>query len=122
MPADDRQNAVPIDVTRLIRVTASLKYSPTHEQKQLDVDRAPGGAALLDESKDVSARDEVNGDVLILRTATVSYFSGAVSAHEGEAFRDHPRRALKFAQPLDPICSEAGLFLQLFHGSAFDRG
>ncbi len=92
------------------------------EQQQLDVDAEPFGALLLDEVRDVGARDEVDVDVLILVAAALADPAHAVRADEREAFRQHAGRRVKFAEPLDPVGGEAGLLLELLDRGAFDRG
>ena len=85
----------------------------TREQQQLYVDRASRIAPGLDERRNILAGDEVDRDVLVLVSAPVADFAHAMSAHEREAFRDHSRRAVELAQPLDPLGGEAGFLLKL---------
>src|SRR5690349_22259282 len=82
--------------------------SVVQEKQQLDVDAEPFGALLLDEIRDLGARHEVNVDVLILVAAALADLANAVGTDEREAFRQHARGSVEFAEALDAIGGEAG--------------
>ena len=105
-------------------MNASLRpgrFRSLSEDQQLHVDPEALGALLLDEIGDVGARDEMDVDVLILVAAALADLADAMRADQGEAFRQHAGRRVKFAEPLDPVGGEAGLLLELLDRGAFDR-
>src|SRR5690349_2201598 len=91
------------------RPPTCFRSSPTHEQKQLHVDRRSRIAAALDERRNVLASDKMDGDVLMLVAPALSDLAHSVGAHEREAFGHHSRRAVELPQPCDPLGSKACL-------------
>ena len=62
---------------------------------------------------------QMDVDVLFLGAAAAP-IAHAMGAHQRETLRQHPRRRVKIAEPLDPISGEAGLLLELLDRRVLD--
>ena len=80
------------------------------------------GVPLLESTAVVVDRTAAaNAVMLFIEKLAFADLPDTVGAHQREAFGQHSRRGVEFAQPLDAFGGEAGLFLQLLDGRPFDR-
>src|SRR4051794_13219629 len=107
---------------RMVPLPNSGEDLKAHEDEQLDVYAEPLGALLLDEVRDIRARDKVDVDVLIFVAAPFADLPDAVRANECEALRQHSGRRVKVAEPLDSFGREASFLLHLLDSCALDGG
>jgi len=78
-------------------------------------------APAFNKLRNVGACHEMDCNVLMLVAAALAYLANSVRPNQGEAFRDHSRRTVEIAEPLDTLGGEPGFLLEFLDRRLLQR-